>query len=141
MVASKDKGNRGEVIIRDYLRKETGLNFDRTPQSGASSIKGLKGDLFVMNYANKFTIECKNYEEDGFGSACLLGKGNFNAWWAQVTRDAIANGNLPMLIYRWNRSKLYCAIPEHIHTGVDNRIVYKGAAIYLIEELNIKELL
>lgn len=142
MVDSKEKGARGETVIRDHLRKETGLRFERTPLSGASSVKGLKGDLYIPNVVNKFTIECKNYAEDGFSSMVLQGKGDFLRWWAQVVLAARVNENLPMLIYKYNRSKMYCAVPVSIDFGIKNRIILddKGIAIYLLDELNLKEI-
>lgn len=141
MTDSKAKGNRGEVLVRDELRKRTGLQFEKTPASGALGIKGLKGDLFLPASANIWTIEVKNYEEDGLGSQILLGKGDFLRWWEQVIAAAKVNQNKPMLIYKWNRSKMYCAIPAYQHTGISNRIVIKDEiAVYALDELNLKEL-
>lgn len=141
MVSANDKGARGENIVKAELIKQTGLPFERTPSSGALSIKGLKGDLFIPNMQNLWTIEVKNYEADGFGSHCILGKGDFIRWWQQVVAAAKFNGNKPMLIYKWNRSTLYCAIPANVVTGVTNRIVLNDEiAIYALSALNLKQL-
>lgn len=140
MTNSKDKGNRGEVLVRTELRARTGLNFEKTPQSGASFVEGLKGDLYLPNQKNKFTIEVKNYAEDGFGSHLLEGKGDFLRWWEQAVAAAKVNKNTPMVIYRWNRSKMYCALPTYIETGVNNKIVTTYCSIYLLSELNLKQL-
>lgn len=141
MTDSKAKGNRGENIVKAELIKQTGLPFERTPSSGALGIKGLKGDLFLPSQKNIWTIEVKNYETDGFGSHCILGKGDFIRWWEQVVAAAKFNGNNPMLIYKWNRSALYCAIPTDVVTGVTNRIVLNDEiAIYALSALNLKQL-
>lgn len=141
MVSANAKGARGENIVKAELIKQTGLPFERTPSSGALGIKGLKGDLFIPSTPNIWTIEVKNYEQDGFGSHCILGKGDFIRWWEQVVAAAKFNGNKPMLIYKWNRSALYCAIPANVVTGVTNRIVLNDEiAIYALSALNLKQL-
>ena len=140
MTNSKDKGNRGEVLVRTELRARTGLNFEKTPHSGALSIEGMKGDLYLPNQRNEYTIEVKNYESDGFGSHLLEGKGDFLRWWQQAVAAAKVNKNIPMVIYRWNRSKMYCALPNTVQTGVGNKIVTIHCSIYLLSELNLKQL-
>ena len=140
MADSKAKGNRGEALVRTELRNRTGLNFEKTPQSGASFVEGLKGDLYLPNQKNEFTIEVKNYAEDGFGSHLLESKGDFLRWWEQAVAAAKVNKNTPMVIYRWNRSKMYCALPNSVQTGVGNKIVTIHCSIYLLSELNLKQL-
>jgi hypothetical protein len=140
MTDSKAKGNRGEVLVRTELRARTGLNFEKTPHSGALSIEGMKGDLYLPNQKNEFTIEVKNYEGDGFGSHLLEGKGDFLRWWEQAVAASKVNKNIPMVIYKWNRSKLYCALPNTVQTGVGNKIVTIHCSIYLLSELNLKQL-
>ena len=140
MADSKAKGNRGEALVRTELRNRTGLNFEKTPQSGASFVEGLKGDLYLPNQRNKFTIEVKNYAEDGFGSHLLEGKGDFLRWWEQCVSAARVNKNTPMVIYRWNRSKMYCALPSDVPTAVYNKIVTPHCSIYLLSDLNLKQL-
>ena len=139
---SKDKGARGETQVRDYLRLATGLGFERTPSSGALNIVGLKGDLFVPNHNNLFTIEVKFYEADEFSTKILSGKGTFIDWWNQTVREAKHNKNEPMLIYKWNRSKLYFVLPDYVQTGCENYIAIGrlNARIYAGEELNLKKL-
>ena len=140
MTDSKAKGNRGEALVRTELRNRTGLNFEKTPNSGASFVEGLKGDLYLPNQRNEFTIEVKNYAEDGFTSHILEGKGDFLRWWEQCVAASKVNKNTPMVIYRWNRSKMYCALPNSVQTGVGNKIVTIHCSIYLLSELNLKQL-
>ena len=141
MVSANAKGARGENLAKAELIKQTGLPFERTPSSGALGIKGLKGDLFLPSQKNLWTIEVKNYESDGFGSQAVLGKGDFLRWWSQAVEASKFNGNKPMVIYKWNRSTLYCAIPADVVTGVTNRIVLNDViAIYALSALNLRQL-
>ena len=58
MVDSKEKGTRAELAVRDALRQATGLQFERTPLSGALDARyGLKSDLFIPN---KTVFYCKS---------------------------------------------------------------------------------
>ena len=61
MVDSRAKGARGEYLVRDLLREQTKLKFERVPASGA--LEYLKGDLYVPNERNRFCIEVKNYAD------------------------------------------------------------------------------
>lgn len=142
MNTSKAKGTRGENQVKDYLKEKTGLQFEKTPSSGATSVKGLKGDLFIMNHFNNFTIEVKFYEADELGSNVLTGKGTFKDWWAQTIREAKENGNLPMLIYKWNRSVLFCALSTDFPAKSVNYIEISSlkCRIYLLSELDCKYL-
>lgn len=108
----KAKGDRGEYQLRDLLKKTTGVQFERTPSSGALGphLK-LKGDLFIPNATNRFTIEVKTYKEDQFCSKTLVNKSNeFRKWWEQALRQAEQNGNKPLLCYKYNRGPWFVAV-------------------------------
>lgn len=142
MTMSKEKGARGENQVKEYLVSKTGLQFERTPNSGATGVKGLKGDLFIMNHFNNFTVEVKFYESDELGSNVLSGKGVFKDWWAQTRRESKENGNLPMLIYKWNRSVLFCVLDKDFPVESKNylEISNLGCRVYLMNELDCKYL-
>lgn len=142
MTMSKEKGTRGELQVREYLRSKVNLQFERTPNSGATNTKGLKGDIFILNHHNNFTIEVKFYEADELGSNVLAGKGTFKDWWQQALREAKDNGNLPMLIYKWNRSALFCVLPTSFDAKSKNYIEISnlGCRIYLMTDLDCKYL-
>jgi len=54
-VDSKAKGARGETVVRDLLRKLTGLQWERVPMSGALDPKlMMKGDLFIPGVYNNY---------------------------------------------------------------------------------------
>jgi hypothetical protein len=111
MIDSRAKGARGELKVRDTLRELTGLKWERTPGSGAySQSHGLKGDVYIPGNTNKYTVEVKSYEEDYLTSKILHNKSNkLLEWWEQAERQAAQNDNIPLLIFKYDRSKLFAA--------------------------------
>jgi len=111
MVDSKAKGARGELQIRDKLRELTGLGWERTPGSGALGAQHqLKGDLYIPNKENYYCVEVKNYEEDHLTSKILTNKSAvFPEWWEQAIRQGTQTNKLPLLIFKYNRSKYFVA--------------------------------
>ena len=109
MVDSRDKGMRTEIIVRDLLRKHTGLKWERTPLSGAlNAVHGLKADLYVPNEKNKYCIEVKGYAEDHLTSKLLTSKTpQLITFWEQCIRQADQVGREPLLIYKFDRSKCF----------------------------------
>lgn len=123
MVDPRAKGARGETVVRDALRKLTGLQWERTPGSGALNAKhSLKGDLYIPNSRNNYCVEVKNYEDDHLTSKYLTDKTpQITTWWAQTIREAEEVGKKPLLIFKFNRSKLFAAFqldePREILSG------------------------
>jgi hypothetical protein len=111
MVDPRAKGARGEIQVRDMLRQSTGLQWERTPGSGALDEKhGLKGDLYVPNKENLFCVEVKNYEGDHLTSHILTDKDpQLITWWEQAVRQGTQVGRKPLLIFKFNRSKIFVA--------------------------------
>jgi hypothetical protein len=118
MVDSRDKGARAETVVRDTLRKLTGLKWERTPGSGALNEKhGLKGDLYVPNEKNEYCVEVKHYADDHLTSALLTGKNpQLIEWWKQAIRQGIQVSRKPLLIFKFDRSKMFVAF-EDLPTG------------------------
>ena len=58
MVDTRTKGLRGEYAIRDLLREKTGLQWERTPASGA--LEHTKVDIYIPNEKQFAVIEVKN---------------------------------------------------------------------------------
>ena len=114
MVDSREKGARAESAIKSTLRTITGLGWERTPGSGALDPKHqLKGDLYVPGRTNLFCIECKHYAEDHLTSKILTDKNpQLFDWWIQCKRQADQVNKDPLLIFKFNRSKLFCAYEE-----------------------------
>ena len=111
MVDSRAKGARTETVARDTLRKYTGLGWERVPGSGALDPKHrLKGDLYIPDQNNRFCVEVKGYAEDHINSGLLTHKTpQLIEWWKQTHRQARQVDKLPLLIFKYDRSKLFVA--------------------------------
>ena len=114
MVDSKQKGARAELIVRDKLRELTALNWERVPGSGGLHEKhGLKGDLYIPNKENIFCVEVKHYAEDHLSSSLLTSeKPTFIDWWKQTIRESSQVNKTPLLIFKFDRSKLFVAFED-----------------------------
>lgn len=114
MVDSREKGARAESVIRDVLRKATGLQWERVPGSGALNEKHqLKGDLYVPGEKNLYVTECKHYADDHLTSSVLTSKNpQLLEWWTQATRQGVQVSKKPLLIFKYDRSKIFCAFEE-----------------------------
>ena len=104
---SKIKGGIYEAKIAKLLTKELGKEFRRVPLSG--SIDFMKGDVFVPSDTAWFpyVIECKHYKELNFTNLLTAKSNELYSFWAQVQEEAKTMDKLPLVIFRWNRSKDY----------------------------------
>lgn len=111
MTDSRAKGARGETTVRDALRQLTGLKWERVPMSGAlSPTHKLKGDLYLPETPMRYCVEVKNYAEDHFTSKLLTSKNpQLIDWWEQTVREAMEVDKEPLLIFKFDRSKLFVA--------------------------------
>lgn len=133
MVDSKAKGSRAETTLRDILRKETGLQWEKTPGSGALDARyGLKGDLYIPNAMNNYCVEVKAYKESSI-THNLLGAGstNLDKWWEQATRQAKQVSQIPILFFKHDRSKWYVGI-ELIEPPTCVHLYYSKKNIFII---------
>lgn len=114
MVDSREKGARTELKVRDFLRHWTGLGWERVPGSGALDEKhGLKGDLYVPNRENIYCIEVKGYADDHLTSHVLTSKSpTLLDWWQQTLRESKQVKKLPLLFFKFDRSKIFVAFEE-----------------------------
>lgn len=114
MVDSRDKGTRAELVVRDLLRSKTGLNWERTPMSGALNEKhGLKSDLYVPNEHNLYAVEVKHYKDDHFNSSIFTSKNpQLMQWWEQAVRQGKQLGKKPLLLFKHDRSKVFAAFQD-----------------------------
>ena len=144
-IKSKAKGTRAEYACRDLLKKYTGLPWNRTPQSGALGAQfKMKADLFVPGEKNLYSVEVKSYKDDHLASKILVNTTSpLFDWWEQVTKDAKSNGNEPILIYKYDRSKFFLCTdeiydaPNHIYISSLNIFVYPLEQF--LQQNNIKE--
>lgn len=114
MVDSRAKGARTETVARDALRKHTGLAWERVPGSGALDPKHqLKGDLYVPNHQNLFAVEVKGYADDHLTSQIITSKTpQLLEWWKQAYRQGCQLNRHPLLIFKFDRSKLFVAFED-----------------------------
>lgn len=114
MVDSRLKGARAEADIVKKLVELTGLGFKRIPMSGAlDAVHGLKGDIYIPNSLNIFCIEVKHYAEDHLTSKILTDKkGQLIEWWEQTLRESAQISRKPLLIYKFDRSKIFVAFRD-----------------------------
>lgn len=114
MVDSRVKGAAGETKVRDVLRQYTKLQWERVPGSGALDPKhGLKGDLYVPGKVNRYCVEVKNYKDDHLTSKILTSKNpQLIEWWEQTLRESKQVGKKPLLIFKFDRSKLFVAYQD-----------------------------
>jgi len=130
---SKAKGSRAELAVRDILRKHTGLEWERTPLSGAlDAVHGLSGDVYIPREKNKYTIEVKHYKDCHINHLLLSAENHqIFLWWKQAEREAIENRNKPLLIFKHDRSKLYVAKAEFSFKEDINKLIIERKDNYL----------
>ena len=144
MVDSRDKGSRAETAIKTALKSLTGLDWQRTPGSGALDPKHLlKGDLYIPGRTNLFCVECKHYADDHFTSKILTDKNpQIYQWWEQCKRQGVQVNRKPLLIFKHDRSKMFVAYEELPNSNVSfvfvNREPYEFY-ISLLEDWVLKE--
>ncbi len=114
MVDSRAKGARAESDLVKKLKTQTGHDFRRVPMSGGlDAAHGLKGDLYIPNSLNIYCIEVKHYAADQFTSKILTDKDpTLEEWWKQTKRESAQISRKPLLIYKFDRSKWFCAFEE-----------------------------
>jgi hypothetical protein len=125
MVDSRAKGARTETVVRDMLRKHTSLGWERVPGSGALDPKHqLKGDLYVPGQTNLWCVEVKGYAEDHLTSHVLTDKSpQLLEFWKQTVRQGHQVNKYPLLIYKFDRSKIFVAF-EKMPTQNNYRYIF-----------------
>jgi Holliday junction resolvase len=144
MVDSRAKGARTETVVRDALRKHTGLGWERVPGSGALDPKHqLKADLYVPGRTNLYAVEVKGYAEDHISSALLTGKNpQLIEFWKQSVRQGQQVNKKPLLAFKFDRSKIFVAFLDmptanyrNIFISVDGHEFY----VALLEDWLVSE--
>lgn len=141
MVDSRAKGRTGESQARDILKKYTKLPWERTPLSGALDARhGMKGDIYIPNKDNVYCVEVKSYKDDHLTSKVLSSKSpTLYEWWAQTEREAQQTSKLPLLLFKYNRSKWFVAVGEvYLTEDLDHIALYRKDTdsyvfVYLLE--------
>lgn len=144
MVDSRAKGARTETVVRDALKKHTGLGWERVPGSGALDPKHqLKADLYVPGRTNLYAVEVKGYAEDHISSALLTGKNpQLIEFWKQSVRQGKQVNKKPLLAFKFDRSKIFVAFLDmptssyrYIFVSIDEHEFY----VALLEDWLVNE--
>lgn len=132
MVNPRQKGNLGERKVIEVLKKSFDLDFQQTPGSGSGNIKG---DIHIPKYKNNYCIEVKNYADSPFSDKMFTNKTNkLVEWWTKLKKDC-RGVQKPLLIYRYNRSKLFVVTsikPKNVQRYID--ISWLNCYIMLLDE-------
>lgn len=144
VVDARAKGARTETVVRNLLKKHTNLGWERVPGSGALDPKHLlKGDLYVPGKTNLYCTEVKGYAEDHLTSALLTGKNpQLLEFWKQSIRQGTQVGKKPLLIFKFNRSKIfaaYCEMPEHAYRYMFVNVEQHEFYVSLLEDWLVHE--
>lgn len=112
-VNSRDKGGRGERQAKAHLMEWWGVEFARTPGSGAfATITGMEdyaGDVRPVdsNEWFPFSIEVKNDESWDIPNLLTSSKTPVWRFWDQTVRQAVFEGRHPLLMFTKNRKPWY----------------------------------
>lgn len=115
MADSRNKGQRGEMQIRDLLREATDLQWERVPGSGGYGAQhGLKGDVYLppaTGSISRYAIEVKWYKDEQFTSN-IFNKTNsqLEKWWEQTAREADEMSAKPILVFKKDRGSWLACI-------------------------------
>ena len=143
-VDSRQKGARAEAALKKLLRDKTGLNFQRTPGSGAlNETHMLKGDIYLPNCANRFCIEAKHYKDDHLNSKILTSKNpQLMEWWGQAVRQGLQVDMEPILFFKFDRSKWFMATRMQLDCDREIIINYEEHAfsVYNVEDIELGEI-
>ena len=144
MVDSRQKGARAEAALKKVLRDATGLNFQRTPGSGAlAPTHMLKGDIYLPNTANRFCIEVKHYKDDHLTSKILTSKTpQLLEWWKQAVRQGKQVEMQPLLFFKFNMSKWFMATLMEMDTETEIIIKYEehNFSVYNVDDIALGEI-
>ena len=123
MVDSRDKGMRAEYQVRDLLRDQTGIQWERVPGSGGfNASHGLKGDLYVPDdaYNIRHCIEVKHYKDDVLNSNLFnVSVSQLEKFWLQTVREAGEINKEPLLIFKKDRGQWIVATREEVMAPVE----------------------
>ena len=96
---SRNKGATFEREVAQALRDYTGIKFERNLEQVRTRHQG---DLIANDAEFPFTIECKRAAAPG---------GRMKQWQRQATAAAQKAGNLPCVIYRYDRGQMRASVP------------------------------
>lgn len=141
MVDSRAKGGRAEAALKKLLRDKTGINFQRTPGSGAlNETHKLKGDIYIPNEKNKYCIEVKHYKDDHLTSKVLTNKDpQLILWWEQAIAQAEKVDMIPLLFFKFDKSKWFMATTDTLEVDrcIDITFDEHFISIYNVDHIDL----
>lgn len=106
-INSKNKGRAFEYVVRDKLSDTFNSQFERVPLSGALTY--LKGDVYPPWLPDfPWCVEAKHHKEVDWNNVLTAKTSLLLEFWDQTKREALIMKKNPLLIYKWDRSKLFC---------------------------------
>ncbi len=103
---SKTKGRAFEYVVRDKFSETFNSQFERVPLSGALTY--LKGDVYAPWLPDfPWTIEAKHHKEVDWNNMLTAKTSLILEFWDQTVREALVMKKHPLLVYKWDRSKLF----------------------------------
>lgn len=110
---SKNKGRAFEYKVRDLFTETFDSQFERVPLSGALSY--LKGDVYAPWLPDfPWCIEAKHHKEVPWNGLLTAKSSLLLDFWDQTVREAEVMKKHPLLIYKWDRSKLFCCWNDEV---------------------------
>ena len=134
MVDSRNKGATFERKIAKMLTDALGIDFKRSPQSGAyatvNKMSMFKGDLITESPFN-YCIECKKYADFNLEDLVTGTKSGILKWFDQLNTEK--KDSKGILIFQRDHGKIMMALETSIHP--DGLIHWKGYTIGKIEDI------
>lgn len=123
--ASKNKGRAFEYVVRDKFSETFESQFERVPLSGALSY--LKGDVYAPWLPDlPWTIEAKHHKEVDWNNVLTAKTSLLLSFWDQTVREADVMKRNPLLVYKWDRSKIYACWSDNLVTTENYVLVKSG---------------
>lgn len=123
-INSKNKGRAFEYVVRDKLTETFNSQFERVPLSGALAY--LKGDVYSPWLPDfPWCIEAKHHKEVDWNNVLTAKTSLLLEFWDQTVREAAVMKKNPLLIYKWDRSKIYACWNDEV-VNTDNYVLIKS---------------
>jgi len=137
MVDSRAKGQRAEYQVRNLLKEQTKLPWERVPGSGGFGPQHhLKGDIYIPNKDIVHCIEVKHYKEDTLNSNIFNdSESQLEKFWKQTLREATQIQKEPLLVFKKDRGKWIVVYRYSNETTPKKHIRIKKGGMNVICEL------
>ena len=121
---AKQKGSRYELEIAKKLTLELGVEFKRTPLSGA--LDDIPGDIWMPKDSKAFpwTVECKHYKNIPWNNFLTAKSNPIYGFFDQAVRQAKLADKSPLVIFKQDRGKSYVVYCNNVVNVRDRVEVY-----------------